>query len=94
MAALYLMTYDLHRQRDYTRLYDLMDTFKAERLLESVWVAYLRGPAETIRDLMVETLDGDDSVAVIEVKPGSEWASTRAQKGGTDLLWRFVPNRF
>lgn len=94
MAALYLMSYDAHLHRDYTKLYELMETWRAERLLESLWLAYLRGPAETIRDFMKEALDGDDSIAVIEVKPGSEWAATRAQKGGVDVLWKFLPRRF
>jgi len=31
-------------------------------------------------------MDADDSVAVIELKPGSEWAALRARELGTDWL--------
>lgn len=35
--ALFFLTYDLRKKRDYQKLYDELATFKAVRVLESVW---------------------------------------------------------
>jgi hypothetical protein len=91
--ALYLISYDLHNRRVYTDLYDLMALWKAKRLLESVWLAKLIGPAETVRDFVRGTLDGDDSVAVIELEPTAEWAVIDALPGGVSWLQRNIPFR-
>lgn len=90
---LYLMSYDAHKHRDYTEIYKLMDEWRAARLLESLWLGELRGPAETIRDIMRECLDNDDSVAVIELEPTAEWATRLAQETGTNWLWQHIPYR-
>jgi hypothetical protein len=90
---LYMMTYDAHRVRNYQRLYELMDLWSAERLLESVWLAELIGPAEVILDFIRAALDSDDSVAVVELEPTAEWAVFDAQSGGVGWLKRFIPFR-
>lgn len=69
------MTYDAHKERNYTRLYQLMKDWGAVRLLQSVWLAELRGPATEVRDFIRAALDGDDSVAVVELLPGTDWAT-------------------
>ena len=74
----YLITYDLHKVRDYKKLYQLMATWKAVRLTESLWMAVLKGPAGTVRNFVRATLDGDDTVAVVEIKAGSDWATQNA----------------
>lgn len=91
---LYIISYDLHRDRDYKPVHDLMDEWHAAKLLESLWLANLRGPAEVVRDIVLGTLDADDSVAVIQLKLGSQWAVTRVLQGGINWLWRFLPTRF
>lgn len=75
--ARYLLTYDLHKRRDYDALWRLLASWTAIRLTESLWLANLKGPAEVIRDLMLAQLDGDDTVAVVEIKPGADWATMR-----------------
>lgn len=75
--AKYLLTYDLHKLRDYKELWRLLAGWSAIRLTESLWLANLNGPAEVIRDLMLAQLDADDTVAVIEIKPGADWATMR-----------------
>lgn len=71
----YLISYDNRAPRNYQRLYQLMGAFKAVRLNESNWMANLPGPAYVIRDLVSGTLESNDVVAVVEVKPGSDWAT-------------------
>ena len=90
---LYLLSYDAHFDRDYAALYELMAVWNAERLHESLWLAELLGPAEVIRDFMIRALDGDDSVAVIELAADAQWATTRAQVGGTNWLRQHIPFR-
>ena len=72
----------------YTTEYD-----QAERLHWSLWLAELRGPAEDVRDIVVGELDGDDSVAVIELRRDVQWAAIRALEAGVDWLRRHIPFR-
>lgn len=91
--ALYLITYDAHRERRYDKLFELMATWGAARLALSVWLAQLRGPAEVVMDIVAATLDADDSVAVIELAPTAEWATLRALPDGVAWLQRHIPFR-
>lgn len=84
--AKYLITYDLHKQRRYTALYELLSLWKAVPLLESVWFAQLSGTAEEVRNFLLQTLDADDSLAVIELKPGSDWATRKVDNIATNWL--------
>lgn len=82
----YLLTYDLHKRRAYDSLYRLLAGWGAVRLTESLWMANLKGPAEVVRDLMLAQLDADDTVAVVEVKPGSDWATMRVSTAAAAWL--------
>lgn len=84
--ASFLISYDLHKVRNYQPLYDKLDEWGAVRLLESVWLANMTGTAGAIRDVLAGLGDDDDSFAVIELKKGSRWATRRAKKSGNDFL--------
>jgi len=73
----YLITYDNKPPRNYAALYRLMAQWKAVKLAESVWMANLVGPAETVRNLVTSTLQPNDVVAVLELQTGSDWATNR-----------------
>ena len=81
--ALYFLSYDLRKQRDYKKLYDELETFKAIRILESLW-CFKRSntTAGRIRDHFRSFIDGDDGLAVIE---SSDWATWNAQGNPNDL---------
>lgn len=81
----YLLTYDLHNRRDYAGLWRLMAAWSAIRLTESLWVATLNGSAEVIRNHMLAQLDADDTVAVVELKHGADWATMRVPPAA--LAW-------
>ena len=87
----FLITYDLRKQRNYQPLYDLLRQWKAARLLESVWLAELAGPAATVRDLIRQRTDADDAVAVIELKAGFNWATIHCEPAGNQMLKRISP---
>jgi hypothetical protein len=84
--ALFIISYDLRRQRNYQPLYDCLNNWKAARLLESFWLAELVGPADTVRDILTGLIDDDDAVAVIELKAPFNWATMRTQPIGTAWL--------
>ena len=76
--AQFLITYDNKRPRNYDGLYQLMAAWNAVRLAESVWLANLFVPADKVRAFVIGTMQRDDLVAVIELKPGSDWATLNA----------------
>eukprot|EP00820_Chromera_velia_P031768 Cvel_14148.t1-p1 / transcript=Cvel_14148.t1 / gene=Cvel_14148 / organism=Chromera_velia_CCMP2878 / gene_product=hypothetical protein / transcript_product=hypothetical protein / location=Cvel_scaffold997:3705-3962(+) / protein_length=86 / sequence_SO=supercontig / SO=protein_coding / is_pseudo=false len=84
---LYIISYDLRKQRNYAALYDLLNEWEAVTLLESVWLAELKGPCDIIR----ARVDQDDGVAVIELQPGMDWATWAAKTAGTDWLKKHSP---
>lgn len=85
--AKYLITYDYRNTRNYTPLYNLLAQWGAARLLESVWLANLNGTAAAVRDALTSVADSDDVFAVIELKNGSDWATTSGvQKNGVEWL--------
>lgn len=89
----FFITYDNKPPRDYRALYELMIEWDAVMLTESVWLANLRGPASTIREIVLQTLQPNDVVAVIEVKRGSDWATNWADPSANAFLSRNVAIR-
>jgi hypothetical protein len=85
-VAHYIISYDLHNQRHYQPVWDKLGGCGAVRLLESLWVVALNDSASAIRDALEAVADGDDSIAVIELKAGSNWSTRNARKGGIEWL--------
>lgn len=82
-----LITYDLHKRRVYTDLYELMAKWEAVRLCESVWLAELNSDeADVVRDEVRRTVDVDDTIAVIELQEGSSWATVGVGLAGQRWL--------
>jgi hypothetical protein len=90
--AHYIVSYDLHRQRAYDGIWAKLEAWGAVRLLESLWLVTLNSPVGTVRSELVATVDGDDAVAVIELQPGSAWASTNARDPGVKWLTQNIQN--
>ena len=88
--ALFLITYDLRKQRNYDALLKQLRDWKCVRPALSVWLGVLRGPAKMIRDLLTPLIDSDDGLVVIELKPGSDWATLRALPGGPEWLRKYL----
>ena len=82
----YFITYDLHKRRNYDSLYQLLAGWRAVRLTESDWLVTLNGGAEVVRDVVLEHLDSDDTVAVIEIPKGSNWATMRVSTAANAFL--------
>lgn len=84
--ALFIISYDLRKQRNYQPLYDCLNSWKATRLLESLWLADLVGPASAIRDILRASVDADDGIAVLGLTRGFDWATLNCQTLGTNWL--------
>lgn len=88
--GLYIASYDLHNQRTHQSVWDTLGSWEAVRLLESVWLVKSALTASEIRDALQAAADSDDSVAVIELKASSYWATTRARTPGVEWLKRHI----
>lgn len=86
--ALFLITYDLRKPgRNYTSLTALLaQTWKGKKIAESVWLVELNCGAAQARDFVQQTVDPNDRIAVIELKPGSDWAARHGFPGGVEWL--------
>ncbi len=71
--ALFMLEYDLRKQRNYEPLYDQIKDFKAVRILKSLW-AFERynTNSEKLRDHFRNLVDADDGLIVMEI---SAWAT-------------------
>jgi hypothetical protein len=71
--ALYFLTYDLRKSRNYQPLYDELDNFNAVRILESTWCfKRVNIDAKGLRDYFKKVIDDDDGLMVSQV---DGWAS-------------------
>lgn len=81
--ALYLLSYDLRKQRDYEKLWDELKTFNAVRVLESDWCfKRINTTAAGLRDHFKSFIDADDGLFVGEI---TNWATYKARGTPNDL---------
>lgn len=65
--ALYFLSYDLRKGKDYQKMYDELANFKAVRVLESLWCFNrINTTAGNLRDHFQKFIDTDDGLVVIE----------------------------
>lgn len=66
--ALYSLTYDLVKQRNYQKLYDELGQMGAIRVTESQWYFNrINATCQGLRDYFLNFVDGDDRIMVAEV---------------------------
>ena len=83
---LYAVSYDLHNKRDYQPIWDGLREVGGKKLLESLWLIDVDDEAADVKDWMKMLLDGDDSVAVVELQSSADWATYKAQQDGNEWL--------
>jgi hypothetical protein len=83
---LYAVSYDLHNKRDYQPVWDGLREVGGKKLLESLWLIDVDDEAADVKDWMKMLLDGDDSVAVVELQSSADWATYKAQQDGNEWL--------
>ena len=81
--ALYFLTYDLRKSRNYQAVYDELESFNAVRILESTWCfKRINTSAKGLRDHFSQYVDSDDGLIVSEV---TDWASRKTDGSPNDL---------
>jgi CRISPR/Cas system-associated endoribonuclease Cas2 len=81
--ALYVLTYDLRKARNYDKLYEELKRFNAQRVLESTWCfKRINTNSAGLRDHFKQFIDDDDGLFVVEV---TGWATYRAQSSPSKL---------
>jgi CRISPR/Cas system-associated endoribonuclease Cas2 len=86
--TLFVLTYDVRAtHHDYTNLYNLLASWRAAHLQNSVWLADMNGNAAAVRDAMKAHMHLDDTVAVIQMpSTGTDWATIHTRPEGTAWL--------
>ena len=81
--ALYFVSYDLRKEKDYKPLYDELTKLNAVRILESIWCfnRYNTHSAVLVTYLK-KFIDSDDGLIVSEV---SDWSSYNTDEKPEDL---------
>jgi CRISPR/Cas system-associated endoribonuclease Cas2 len=81
--ALYFLTYDLRKSKNYQNLYDELEKFNAVRVLESTWCFNrINTSSKNLRDHFKKYIDKDDGLIVSEV---NDWASYNTDKTPSNL---------
>lgn len=80
--ALFFISYDLRRQRNYQTLYDELERYEGVRVLESVWCIRVNSDHETVRDHFRNFMDADDGIVVITA---SAWATNNVDNRPLDF---------
>jgi hypothetical protein len=81
--ATYFLSYDLRNSRNYQKLYDELERFKALQVLESMWCFNrINTSAGKLRDHFKNFIDSDDGLLIVE---SSNWATFKANGTPNDL---------
>jgi len=84
--ACYIISYDQHRDKDYTPIWTALRSWGAQRVLESLWLLEnAAGPGEIREALRTQTKD-EDSLVIIELNQGATWSAYKAQPAGVNWL--------
>ncbi|GFN25465.1 hypothetical protein ADE_11630 [Achromobacter denitrificans] len=72
--ALYFLSYDLRKSRNYQPLYDALAKLGATRVLESLWaITHADTNCETVRNYFRQFIDADDGLIVTQAVDWATW---------------------
>jgi CRISPR/Cas system-associated endoribonuclease Cas2 len=79
----YFISYDLRNNRDYQKLYDEMEKFKAVQVLESVYcIKHKNDQTKELRDHFSKFIDSDDGLIIIK---SAFWAGKNLDNSPNNL---------
>ena len=76
--ALFVVSYDLRKNKDYKRIIEELERLGGHRALESFWFVDLENTAVQVRDHLKDYVDSDDQFAVVEFTKRPQTWRTRA----------------
>lgn len=87
ILALFVLTYDLVKNKDYDKLITELERLEAAKIALSVWFLEVENTAGEVRDHLMGFIDDDDKLVVIEFekkprysrgfKTGAAWIDAR-----------------
>lgn len=83
--ATFIVSYDAHKVRDYSRFYKAAEEKKGVALLDSMWAFEFNNTCSEVRDWAHGLFDEDDSIVVIQLKPTVTWSTWAAKKAAAWL---------
>lgn len=84
--ALYIVSYDLRKKRDYPAIWKALETAGAVKLLESLWLLDVPLSATAVRDKFGAEMDADDGIAIVQIDSTGYWATRGVLSEGRDWL--------
>jgi hypothetical protein len=88
---LYVVSYDQHRDRDYTPVSTALKRLGAVSVLESVWLVDSNLTAAALRETLQTATRNEDSLLIIQVFTNSSWAAFKPHAGSLDWLKKHIP---
>ncbi|MBV7388990.1 hypothetical protein KRX11_10135 [Pasteurellaceae bacterium TAE3-ERU1] len=83
-----IISYDLRNQRDYSRIIMAIQRLgHSEKVLESLWYLKTDYSAAYCRDILMQSIDKDDGVAVFDCTDNT-WATYNCNTNLIERLWR------
>lgn len=76
--ATFIVSYDAHKVRDYSRFYKAAAQHNGVALLDSMWAFEFDSTAAQVRDWAHSLFDADDSIVVLQLKPTLNWSTYQA----------------
>jgi hypothetical protein len=73
--AIFTISYDLIKYKDYPKLWEALKEQKAHRVLESVWLLNANNTAEQVLNWLKSYVDKDDKLFVCETSVAKIWFS-------------------
>ncbi|RZG74699.1 hypothetical protein EXE10_20470 [Acinetobacter sp. WCHAc060033] len=88
--SLYLINYDLNKDKDYEGLYSAIEGMTVEYLrpLKSLWIIRHSGSAYDIASELCKHIDKDDKLMVSQLTPDSSWTQNFSQVA-TDWIQKY-----
>ncbi len=83
--ALYYVGYDM-RAEDRAELEDVLSSWGAVSLYDGAWLLNRELSALEVRNALQAFLHDEDAAIVLELKPGSWWASEHVDRGALEWL--------
>jgi hypothetical protein len=76
--ALFCISYDLIKGKDYQKLWDELDRLGGHKALESFYLVALTNTASEVRDHLRDFVDSDDMLMVIEFSKKPAFVKAKA----------------
>ena len=72
---LFLITYDLINNKDYSKLFKALETYDKWHFLESAWIVKTSSSMQEVFKVLDQCIDSDDKLIIVKID-GAIWSDT------------------